>query len=87
MDKQTKIAKLTEEILTDSLELMKKDITRAINSGALEIDEWDENSIPMIIPKIIAVRLLEKSAEGLKGKGTSFEKHIKKEVKNLSYFI
>ena len=41
----------------------------------------------MIIPKIIAIAVFEELADGLKAKGTSFEKLVNDEVKNLKLFL
>jgi len=87
MKKEKKVETLVNMLLDKSHEAMKNAVTKAINSGALDIDSWDENSNPMIIPKIIATALLECESHKYSAKGTSFEKLIKKEVKNLKYFI
>ena len=41
----------------------------------------------MIIPKVIVAALMESEATQYNARGTSFEKKIKKEVKNLRYFL
>ena len=78
---------LTKDMLIESIEPMKKNIAKAINSGAIDIDSWDENINKMIIPKCILITVLENMADQHKATGTSFEKQVKKEVKNLKYFI
>jgi hypothetical protein len=41
----------------------------------------------MVIPKIIVATLLEREKQQYLAKGTSHEKKIKKEIKNLSYYL
>jgi hypothetical protein len=41
----------------------------------------------MIIPKCITTALLEQECTQWDASGTSFEKQIKKEVKNIRYFL
>jgi len=41
----------------------------------------------MILPKCIVVAVLESEADQYKATGTSFEKEVKKEVRNLRCFI
>lgn len=86
-NKKEKIKSLVIEMLNQSHNAMIKDIDRAINSGALDIDNWNESDKPMIIPKIIVTTILQKESKQYEAKGTSFEKQIKKEVKNLHYFL
>lgn len=86
-DKKIKIEELTLMLLENSYELMKVKIKKALNSGSLDIDSWDEHNESMIFPKIIACALLEDEADQYKVKGTYFEKQVKKEVKNLKLFL
>ena len=74
-------------MLKNSLKEMEAKIDKALNSGALDIDNWDENSNSMILPKVIVVAIMETEADQYKGSGTSFEKEVKKEVRNLKCFI
>ena len=85
--KKAKIKKLVSDMLKDSQKAMLKNIDKAINSGAIDVDDWDENISPMILPKCIVTAILEQEATQYDGSGTSFEKQIKKEVKNIRYFI
>lgn len=82
--KKAKLKRLASEMLKDSQKAMKDKIDKAINSGSLDIDSWDER---MILPKVIVAAILEDEAEQYKGKGTSFEKSVKKEITNLKYFL
>jgi len=78
---------LVNEMLDDAFNAIKKKVTKAINSGGLDVDSWDENENKMIIPKTIVIALLEDEAEQYKGKGTSFEKKVAKDVKKLKYYL
>lgn len=85
--KEKMIKSLTADILKAAHAAMQKKIDRAINSGAIDIDSWDQHTNPMIIPKIIAIAIMEDEAGQYKGRGTSFEKEVKKEVTNLKFFL
>lgn len=82
--KKAKLKRLASEMLKDSQKAMKDKIDKAINSGSLDIDSWDER---MILPKVIVAAILEDEAGQYKGKGTSFEKSVKKQITNLKYFL
>lgn len=85
--KKDKIKSLVSEILLESHNAMINKIDKILNSGAIDIDNWDEENAPMILPKIITIALLQYESTQYNGRGTSYEKQIKKEVKNLSYYI
>ena len=85
--KRDKIKGLVVNLLNQSHEEMYFKIDAALNSGAIDIDSWQEDDSPMILPKIIITAILENESTQYQGKGTSFEKKIKKEVKNLRYFL
>lgn len=87
MDKKEKIKALASDMLKESYEAMIKKIDRALASGAIDVDAWDEKSSPMIIPKCIVTAILQDESTQYEGKGTSFEKQIKSEVKNIRYHI
>lgn len=86
-DKKNKIKQLAIDMLKESHEAQIKLVEKALNSGALAVDEWDENSNPLIMPRIIVTAVLQSESEQYDGKGTSFEKEVKKEVKNLKIFL
>jgi len=85
--KKEAIKKHCIDMLNESHEFMLKKIDRALNSGAIDIDAWNEDDMPMIVPKCIVTALLQVESRQYEAKGTSFEKQIKKEVKNIRYFI
>ena len=89
MDEKIKKAKIkqVESMLNDSNKLVKSKIDKALNCGALDIEQWDSNYNPMIMIKIIVAALLQDEAEQYMASGTSFEKEVKREVKNLGIFL
>ena len=86
-EKKNNIKLLAEDMLKESFNDMIKKVEKVLNSGAIDIDSWDKNNKPMIIPKCIVTAILQDELTQYEGKGTSFEKQIKKEVKNIRYFI
>jgi hypothetical protein len=86
-EKKEKVKSLVSHMLKESYEAMISKIDKALNSGAIDIDNWDEKNRPMILPKCIVTALLEQESTQYAGSGTSFEKEIKKEVKNIRYFL
>lgn len=87
MDKKTKIEELALSMLEDSIKSMKAKIKKALDSGAIDIDAWDASSGPMILPKTIIVAILADEARQYDARGTSFEKKVKKEAKNIQLFL
>jgi hypothetical protein len=87
MKKEKQIKKLVTDMLKDSHKAMLNKIDKILASGAIDVDSWDENRNPMILPKCIVTALLEDESTQYNGSGTSFEKEIKNEVKNIKCFI
>ena len=90
MDNQTKkeqISELVKEMLIDSHEAMLKKIDKVLNCGCIDIESWTKENAPMILPKTIVAAILESESTQYYGRGTSYEKEVKKEVKNIRYFI
>ena len=85
--KKKAIAQLVKDMLNESHEAMLKKIDKALNSGAVDVDEWDKTNNPMILPKCILIAILQDEATQYEAKGTSFEKQVKAEVKNIRYFL
>lgn len=86
-EKKDKVKQLVIEMLCNSHDAMIKKIDKAINSGGIDIDKWEEDNSPMILPKIITAAILENESQQYQGKGTIYEKIVKKEVKNLKYYL
>ena len=88
MKKKAKIKKLVNEMLNDSVKAIKSRlIDKALNSGAIDIEGWSEDHSPMILPKSIVIDLLNHEADQYSARGTSFEKQVKKNVKNIGLFL
>lgn len=81
------LKELVESCLEASYDAMLKDIDKALDSGAVDIDSWDVNNNPMVLAKTITAALLKSESEQWTGKGTSFEKQVKKDINNLLNFI
>jgi hypothetical protein len=86
-EKKDKINSLVSEILKFSYDEMVKKIDKVLNSGAISIDDWNPDVSPMILPKCIVNAILKDESVQYEGRGTSHEKRIKKEVKNIMYYI
>ena len=86
-NKKEKIKSLVSDMLKESCEQMMKKIDKVIDSGSVDIDGWDENNKPMILPKCIVTAILVNESKQYEGKGTSYEKLIKKEVENIRLFL
>jgi len=85
--KKKKIQAMAVQMIKNFQANMEAKIERALNSGALDIDSWEEDINPAILPKVIAIAVLEDTADGFKATGTCFEKEVKKEVANVKCFI
>lgn len=85
--KKSKIKSLTKEMLDDCYQAMLKKIDKALDSNCIDIEGWDEMHSRMILPKTILVAILESEVRQYDGKGTSFEREIKKDSKKIQMFI
>lgn len=84
--KEKAVRKLTYAILYEAYLSAREAVSRAVNSGAINIDSYDENH-RMVLPKSIAAAVLEIEVRPLKGIGTSYERQVKKNIKNIKHFI
>ena len=85
--KKQAIKQHVSDMLKQSYDSMIKDIDKALNSGAIDVDSWQPDNKPMILPKCITTALLIKESKQYEAKGTSYEKEVKKEVNNILHFI
>lgn len=85
--KREKIKSLVIDMLKESYNHMVKKVDDVLHSSAVDIDGWDESYAKMILPKTILTAVLEMESTQYSGVGTSFEKQIKKDVKNIRCFI
>jgi hypothetical protein len=87
-EKKAAIAIIIAQETKRIAERINEKAVKVLNSGCIDIDGWDFNSSPMLIPKSIIAAILQQEAEAnYMGKGTSKEKIIKKEIRNIRYFI
>ena len=85
--KKQEIKRLVKDMLIESNKKALKNIDVVLNSGYIDIDGWDEKNAPMILPKCILTAILENEARQYTARGTNYEKQMKKEVKNIQYFL
>jgi len=86
-DKEYRVKLLVSEMLRESYFTMVKNIDTVLQSEAIDIDAWDDSINPMILPKCITAAILQRESVQYEGIGTSFEKQIKKEIRNIKYFL
>lgn len=85
--KEEKIEKLCLDMLDHSVTEIKARIKRAINSGAVDVEAWDEKHNSYLLPKAIMIAIFERETNLYRPTGTSFEKQVNKEAKNIELFI
>ena len=85
-NKKLKLENLVREILGTSIIEMQKKIEKVLNSEAVNIDSWEEDNAPMILPKSIVAAILEMEAIQYLGRGTSSEKQVRKNIKYIKYY-
>lgn len=78
------IEKLSRHIISECVKDMRKNVRRALESGAIDVDRYDAK---MIWPKAIVIACLKDEIHELSCKGTSWEKTIKKESENIYAMI
>lgn len=78
------IEKLSRHIISECVKDMRKNVRRALESGAIDVDRYDAK---MIWPKAIVIACLKDEIHELNCKGTSWEKTIKKESENIYAMI
>jgi hypothetical protein len=82
-----KIKELVKDMLIESHQKAMQNIDRVLESGCVDVDGWDDKNAPMVLPKTILTAILENEARQYTARGTSFEKQMKKEVRNIHYFL
>ena len=86
-EKKAEIAKRAATMLEQSYKEQLKKVNKLLDSSAIDVDQWDVNNNAMILPKCIVIAILEDEADQYKANGTSFEKQVNAEVKNLKLYI
>lgn len=57
MNKKNKVKELVTILFEKSQEGMQKMIDKAINSSAIDIEQWDPKNNSMVLPKIILIAI------------------------------
>lgn len=83
--KKDKITKLIKGMFKQTENQLEDKINKMFRSGAVDVDSWDEDTNQMILPKAFMVAFLRDEADQYTARGTSFEKQVKKEAKNIGY--
>jgi len=86
-EKKDNVKQLVADMLNESYEAMVNNIDKVLNSGAIDIDNWDEKYMPMFLPKCILTAILQHESHQYEGEGTSFKKQIDKEVRHIRYYL
>jgi len=87
MNKKKVIRSIVVDMLHESHTAMIDKLDKVLNSGCIDVDGWDPEHAKMILPKTIVTALLKDESTQRDGKGTSFEKKMAKDVKNILLFI
>lgn len=85
--KKAEIKLLVSSLLTDFVESVDQQVNTALNCGALDVEGWNKDINPMILPRIIIVTIFQRAAEQFGARGTSWSKIINDEVSNLRCFL
>lgn len=86
-EKKAAVKTLIEVMLKDSKENMLKKVDVLFESDVVELSSWDKDDKPMILPKSIICALFESEMMQYNAKGTSYERRVKKAVRNFRYYI
>lgn len=86
-EKKELIKKYSSNMLEQSYECMIKKIDKALNSGCIDVESWDVNKYPYILVNSIVSAILDNEADSYNGSGSSFEKKMKKDIRNIQRFI
>jgi len=86
--KKLMIKKLVNDTIIESTTVMRDQlIDKVLKSGCIDIESWEPNINPMVLVKSITIALFNYEADQFSGKGTAFEKIVKKESKNIYSFL
>ena len=87
-EKKERIKSLVIDMLNDSHKKALENVDKLLNSSAINIDNYDTNNTPMILPKSILTAILEYEAKQYAPpKGITNERKIKQDIKNFGYFL
>ena len=82
-----KITALLDAMAKESYGHLAEKFDKALDSGAIDIDEWSADDNPTILIRTIFIACLTDEIDRYSAAGTCFEKQVKKDVKNLLNFI
>lgn len=85
--KKAKIKRLVKDMLKESHKKAIANIDKALNAGCIDIDGWDSDNAPMVLPKTILTAILEEEARQYTARNTRYERKVKKEVENIKMFL
>jgi len=85
-EKKIQIKMLVKDMLNDSFLEQIKTVDKVLNSGAIDIDSWNEEDKPMLIPRAIATAILAAELRQFEARATIY-KEVKKIIRNILYFI
>jgi hypothetical protein len=85
--KREQIKELVIDMLNESHKAMIRNVDKALDSGAVDIDGWDRSNSPMILPKCIIMAILQQESTQYDAWGTGIERRVRKEVRNIRYFL
>ena len=78
---------IVKNMLKESQKAMFKKLNSLLIDGAIDIDNYNPDYDGLLLPKAIVSALLESEVQQYNGKGTSFERSQKKEIKKIYYSI
>jgi hypothetical protein len=85
--KKEKIKQLVIDMLNESHQKALKNVDKILDSDCVDIDNWDEGNVPMVLPKTILTAILEYESRQYTARGTRYEKQIKKDVDYIKMFL
>lgn len=74
------VRKKTRELIQNSAQWMRRDLEKVLLSGAVDYANADNN---YRLPKTIMLALLKEQMRNYDGRGTSYEKQIKRGAENI----
>lgn len=84
--KKNEIKKHVKNMFKQSENALDKKLGTLFLSGAIDIESWDENSNPLLLPKAILYAFLDLEKEQFMP-GGRLGKEVKKEAQNIKYYL
>jgi hypothetical protein len=86
-EKKEEIKLIVSGMIECSKEQLYKSLDKALNSGCIDIDNWNDKINPLELCKSLMIAILENEASTYYAWSTCFEKEVKREVKNIKLFL